>query len=638
MRAAALGLAVLLAACGPSSPKVAPHSSTIAVSADGKRLVVVNPDSDSLSVLDLEKKSLSKEITLGSGPVLDADGNFTPQVMPRSVALSSDGNTAWVAGERSGQVLKVDLGKGAVSTSATVGSEPIDVLLTPGGDALFVSVSQDDQVLKLNPSSLKVEARLTVDPQPWALALSDDEKTLLVTHFLGSQLSALDAQKLTLKEKWLAPDAPSRGDKRLAHGQARGLYDVAARPGGKELWVADTWLATDTAQPDLDFESTAFPALHVFDAQGHLQQVLSTDAQDVPGVDGAFFDVVSMPRALVFTSDGRWALMADAASEDLMLVDAERKTEAQLLRPLPGHLPEGLALSPDGTRVYVDERNSGDVAVVKLDATDAGVTLSVDSSIARLKSDPMPKEVREGQHIFNSANSDELPITNNHWVSCSICHFEGRTDAVVWKFFEGPRDTPSNAGGVLGTGFLMHTAARAKVQDYWVTIAVEQGGNFDPADPLMVPRLDALSEYVNRGIPRPMPPTTDSAKVAAGKMIFESAEVQCATCHPGPRLTDSGAGNPNLDLAGTVLLHDVGTCNSGDFPDVSVPDVDGHPREACQFDTPSLTGVASSAPYLHDGSAATLREVLEKTRGKMGDITHLDDQQLDQLVEYLRSL
>ena len=56
------------------------------------------------------------------------------------------------------------------------------------------------------------------------------------------------------------------------------------------------------------------------------------------------------------------------------------------------------------------------------------------------------------------------------------------------------------------------------------------------------------------------------------------------------------------------------------------------------FDTPSLTGIADSAPYLHDGSAATLHDVLVQTRGHMGNTSSLSDDDLDALVEYLRSL
>ena len=120
--------------------------------------------------------------------------------------------------------------------------------------------------------------------------------------------------------------------------------------------------------------------------------------------------------------------------------------------------------------------------------------------------------------------------------------------------------------------------------------------------------------------------------------IFARADVGCATCHAGPRFTDSGAGNPTLDLAGTVVLHDVGTCVTNGFADAAHDDVDGDARAACMFDTPSLSGVASTPPYLHDGSAPTLHDVLERTRGKMGNISSLSADDEAALVEYLRSL
>ncbi|HEY0482166.1 MAG TPA: di-heme oxidoredictase family protein, partial [Kofleriaceae bacterium] len=236
-----------------------------------------------------------------------------------------------------------------------------------------------------------------------------------------------------------------------------------------------------------------------------------------------------------------------------------------------------------------------------------------------------------------SANSDEYPVTQNHWVACASCHLEGRSDAVTWRFAQGPRDTPSNAGGMLGTGFLFRTATRTRVQDYWHTINDEQGGDLDPDT--AAPLLDALAAYVNFGIPLPVPPATDPARVARGRAIFERPDVGCASCHAGPRFTDSGQGNPQLALDGELRLHDVGTCvTGGAWPDTPVDDVDGHPRTACALDTPSLSGVASSAPYLHDGSAPTLRDVLERTRGRMGDISSLSPADEDALVEYLRSL
>ena len=370
--------------------------------------------------------------------------------------------------------------------------------------------------------------------------------------------------------------------------------------------------------------------------------VLSTDASDVAGVDGAFADVVSGPSAVAFDDGGAFAFVVDTNSDDVLVVDASARVESSLVRPLPGHMPQGIALTHDGTRALVVERNTSDLAVLRVvHAVDrAGASLVVDGpAIALTANDAMPASVRAGQRVFYSADSDHLPITRNHWVACATCHMEGRSDAVTWRFVQGPRDTPTNAGGMLGTGFLFRTADRNRVQDYAETINVEQGGAFDEHVAADAALLDVVADYVNHGIPAPVPPTTDAALVERGRAIFERADVGCTTCHPGARYTDSGAGNDALDLGGAVLLHDVGTCvTAGPFVDVAHDDIEGHARAACLFDTPSLTGIADSAPYLHDGSAATLDDLLAQTRGAMGDTTSLDDDDLHALVEFLRSL
>ncbi len=596
-------------------------------------LYVANPDSDSVSVVNVESRTLEREILLAPArPAVDpATGAFTPAVAPRSVALSPDGKTLYVTGERSSALHVVDVASGTPRAAIHVGSAPIGLVLSPSGDAVFVACWQDATVVEVRVATGAVSTRVAVPGQPWALSWSPDASRLLVTQFLGPGVAAIDPRTMQMDASWPVPEVPPRGDRRLAHGVARGLYDLAARPGTSEVWVAHTLLGIDTAQPDLDFESTAFPALALFGADGVYTQTLSTDAQDIPGIDGAIGDVVSGPQAFAFTGDGAFALMVDANSEDVLVLDAAQKEEIGLVRPLPGEMPVGIVLSPDEATAYVDERGSGDIAVLHLDRSSETLLASVEGSpIARWASDPMPATLRLGQHLFNSADSSEFPITTDHWIACATCHMEGRSDAVTWKFLQGPRDTPSNAGGMIGTGFLFRTADRSRVQDYWHTINQEQGGRFDPI--AQSAQLDALTVYVNLAIPLPVPPTTDPALALRGARVFSDA--QCSTCHAGLRFTDSGEGNPMLDLAGKVLLHDVGTCvTTGAFPDVSHDDVDGDPRAACAFDTPSLSGVASTPPYLHDGSAATLKDAV----GRMpGAPSSADD--LAALVEYLRGL
>lgn len=620
-------LLLLTATCSPSPPvAVAPlaRSSTLALSDDGATLYVVNPDADSISLIDLRRRALTREVLLAPEPPrVDGAGDYVPAVAPVSIALG--GGRVFAVGRRSGRVYALDPSGGRLGDAA-VCAEPAGVLASADGSSLYVTCAQDDVVVALDAATLAERSRVAVGRRPWALA-QDARGRLLVTHLLGPGVTVLSTSPLAVAALWPLADGPAGRSPTAPHGPARSLYGVAVRPGTDEVWVAHALHGHDTPQPTLDFQSTVFPAISVFGGDGAARARMSVRVDG----EGAFADVTSGPHAIAFTADGASALVVDAHSEDVLVVDARGRFERSLLRPLPGHQPEGLVLSADG-HAYVDERNTGDVVVLRLEA---GGSLAIDGApIPRLERDPMPPALRLGQHLFHSANSDEAPITRNHWVACASCHVEGRSDAITWRFAQGPRDTPSNAGGTRGTGFLFRTADRRRVQDYWHTINVEQGGRFDPAVPPFAAYLDALAAYVDHALPLPVPPRSDPARVARGEALFLRPDVGCADCHAGPRRTDSGAGNPGLDLGGVVRLHDVGTCAAGD---VDHADMDGHPRLACRFDTPSLDGLADTAPYLHDGSAATLREVLERTAGRMGDARSLTDAERDDLVAYLRS-
>ena len=649
----ALWLVALVTACGhdphgtnpdappgggsDAPPAAAPlaHSSSIAVAANGE-FFVVNADNDSISIGtagQLDVAAGAVEVPLGPAPAIDGNGAYIPAIMPRALAIAADGASVVVTGERSGRVYRVGIADHAVTASSVICSEPVGVLAAR--DAIYVACSNDRAIVKLDLALAEV-TRVAVDSPPWGLAWAQDG-SLVATLFYGPGAVVFDPATLAMRAHWdVTPVAP-RGYARLAHGSPRGFYDIAAHPGSQEMWMVHELLGIDTPQPALDFERTAFPAVSIISNVGvanvAVAPPLSTDAQDVPGIDGSFGDIVSGPHAIAFTHDGAYALVLDTNSEDILVV-GQNRVEAKLVRPLPGHMPEGIAISADDQLVYVDERNTGDVAVFAITRTATGITLAPQGApIARFTTDPMPVQLRFGQHLFYSANSDEYPITQNHWIACATCHMEGRSDEVTWLFGQGPRDTPTNAGGMLGTGFLFRTADRTQVQDYWHTINVEQGGSFDPTAQATL--LNAIEAYVDHAIPLPVPPTTDPVKVARGATLFASSAVGCANCHSGPHFTDSGSGNPTLDLAGTITLHDVGTCNP---LDVAHEDVAGHPRAACMFDTPSLNGVWSTPPYFHDGRATTLHDALEMTKGTMGDITGLSADDEDALIEYLRSL
>lgn len=617
-----------------------PHSSTVAVTADGQRAFVVQPDGDTVSVVDLDTRTLESEIPLGPPPRAGSDGRYAPAVAPRAVAMAPGLHAAYVACERSGEVVALDTDTLRVIARARVCSRPVAVLVRGDERAVYVTCAADNRVLALDPTTLQVTVGVTVGDRPWALGLANDGATLYVTHATVGTVDALDAVTLAPMAppygSLALPDVPPRGHRLLAHGAARGFLDVAIQPVTGSVWVPHGLLATDTAQPLLDFESTVFPAVTVADPRGGPSRVLSSDSR-LEGVDGAFQHVVSGPRALAFFNNGARVLMVARNSESVLVLDAATGNEQQLVDNLPGTLPDGVAFSPTDmgdTRAYVNARASGGLVVLAV-APDGTVRVDGPAIATRVR-DPMPAVLREGQWMFHTANDryEAFPITVNNWVACESCHLEEGTSAVTLQFAVGPRDIPSVHAGL--DGFLMHTATRTSVLDFWRTINTEQGGQFRPDDQVLGPYLDALAAYVTLGMQAPPAPTVDPAVQARGETVFRRADTGCAGCHTGSRYTDSGAGNPSLDLGGAVLLHDVGTCAAGDVPHT---DIAGHPRSACAWDTPALVGLADSAPYLHNGSAATLRDVLTvfNPGDRHGHTSQLNNGELDALVDFLRA-
>jgi len=92
--------------------------------------------------------------------------------------------------------------------------------------------------------------------------------------------------------------------------------------------------------------------------------------------------------------------------------------------------------------------------------------------------------------------------------------------------------------------------------------------------------------------------------------LFKDPKINCVKCHPAPLYTD-------------MNLHDVGSRGQFDRRDT--------------FDTPTLVEVWRTGPYMHDGQYVTMKEVF--SRGKHGlKKAELSDEQIDDLVEYVRSL
>ena len=99
-----------------------------------------------------------------------------------------------------------------------------------------------------------------------------------------------------------------------------------------------------------------------------------------------------------------------------------------------------------------------------------------------------------------------------------------------------------------------------------------------------------------------------------GMTLFFSEQTECFHCHGGFNFTDSST-HANA-LIESVGFHNNGLYNIGEhggYPEgnTGLHDLTGKPRDMGRFKAPTLRNIAMTAPYMHDGSIATLDGVLE---------------------------
>ncbi len=99
-----------------------------------------------------------------------------------------------------------------------------------------------------------------------------------------------------------------------------------------------------------------------------------------------------------------------------------------------------------------------------------------------------------------------------------------------------------------------------------------------------------------------------------GYALFNSEKLECFHCHVGFNLTDHThwQDKPFFDAP----YHNTGLYNVDDAggypePNTGVHDITSNPSDMGRFKAPTLRNVAVTAPYMHDGSIATLSEVLD---------------------------
>lgn len=105
-----------------------------------------------------------------------------------------------------------------------------------------------------------------------------------------------------------------------------------------------------------------------------------------------------------------------------------------------------------------------------------------------------------------------------------------------------------------------------------------------------------------------------SDSVLRGEALFFSEKLECHHCHNGLNLSDSERHARNK--LGAFAFHNTGLYNldgKGAYPadNQGIKEITGRAEDMGRFRTPSLRNVAVTGPYFHDGSAATLDDVID---------------------------
>ncbi|HEX6019325.1 MAG TPA: galactose oxidase-like domain-containing protein, partial [Burkholderiaceae bacterium] len=547
----------------PSTPTRPTMSSNLLVESPvsgDPRLWVVNQDNDSVSAFDTVTRARLGEVNVGAAP--------------RSIARAADGRL-WVVNKRGASISVIDPNTRTVVTTVALprGSQPFGVAMSPVASLAFVTLEASGQLLKLDTSSFAVLGSLPVGPNPRHLSVAADGATAYVSRFVtpplpGESTATVDSPAAAGGEVLVVDTASLavRGTVVLHHsdrpdGETQGsgvpnyLGAAAISPDGTQAWVPSKQdnIKRGTLRNGigLNFQNTVRAISS--------RIVLASGVEDLAlRID---HDNASVASAAAYDRLGAYLFVALETSQEVAVIDAYGGRE--LMRFDVRLAPQGLALSPDGKTLYVNQFMDRSVGVFDLKPLLEQGLMSVPlvANLGAVGTEKLAANVLRGKQLFYDARDTRL--ARDRYMSCATCHNDGGHDGRVWDltgFGEGLRNTIALRGRAAAEGFLHWSNNFDEVQDFEGQIRNLSGGSGLMSDaaffagtrsqPLgdrksgLSADLDALAAYVaslDSFDPSPQRPgaTQLSAAATAGRALFVSQN--CASCHGGTAFTLSGA-------------------------------------------------------------------------------------------------
>lgn len=549
--------------------------------------------------------------------------------------------------------------------------------LTPDRKTIWVSSAWSSYVSALDVEKGTVRWSFKVNREPRGIVLSQDGARASVSHLVGAKITQLEDRGDHADESFVdLPASPLRTPTGAKLAASLGYSPVmspdfsrvyvprhALGALGKNAWFGAMTVdvmftnvssvqGTESPPPSAETPPRSWGN---FGATSELAATLNSggDTQFL----GQSLSPVTQPRAALYRQKTDTLLVAgegddrvaefDALAVDptlsvVRIYDLGRRRNEIFGTARECGAPTGMALSDDEDTLWVYCRTTDDVVQVELDTSRAQMSMSHELRVvlAEPAADP---NANTGRALF--FNATDRIISGG--LACSGCHPEGRDDGHVWheaRFltadgtrtnFVGhqanipatahsqgvPRRTPMLAGRLKTKGpFGWHGESPTLPDREIAGFGLHRWGAIpDTAELTTQSRALFLAQYLRSGL---VPPSSEkgeelSAQAKKGEEIFLSERAQCSTCHV-----------PETDYTNQAVLPLT--------PLKTRPGFDDEKDQA--FKTPSLRFLVGRAPYLHDGSASSLFNLIEMNHDRMGRTSHLGRADRDALIAFLETL
>jgi YVTN family beta-propeller protein len=588
---------------------------------------------------------------------------------PSEMALSPDGRLLYVVCERSDQLLVLNAKEGVVLRRIRVGHIPRSVAVSPDGRQVFVTNSWDDTVSVIDATTIDAGTRaatrtIATGAEPYGVVVDRAGKTLYVANRISNDVSVIDIATGVQRKRLMAGHGASYMAI-SADGSRVYCTHVYPRIGAQrtvpqsEITVIDTAREAVVERTPLDGVAGMFhvavsadgrmgvvaqmrpknllPLAHVEHGWvfGHSLTVFGADAGGTIEVPLDELErYYSLQYGVAITPNKSRIFVTASGSDIVTVIDTERLLAFAHGRRRPfvndlsasanyvmgriavGKNPRGVAMSPNGMRLYVANRMDDTLSVIDTASNKSVGTIDLGGS-------KNISALRRGEQLFTASR-----YAFQGQFSCANCHIDSTFDGLTWDL------EPDGFGKDIVDNRLIEDLSGTepfKWNGGNPSMAQECGPRTDMyfyrSQSYSPPELADLVDYIYSLPARPsrfrLPDGQLTAAQERGKAIFYRTvnkfgkaipeANQCAYCHSGPKHTSQ-------------KQFDVGT---GKWTDRSPI-----------FDTPQLVNIALTAPYLHDESARSLEEIwtVFNPHDQHGATNDLTKDELNDLIEYLRTL